>query len=139
MEHTAGHCFCGKTTWAYAGPLKWSCYCHCDDCRRNCAAPVVAWVGVPFEAFHWTGQTPKVFRSAPGVRRHFCADCGTPMAFEADHYPDDMHIYAASFQDPSRFKPEFHVYYQSKLPWLNLHDDLPKYSGTLLESPLKQG
>ena len=54
------------------------------------------------------------------------------MGFEADHYEGAMNLYAASLENPQDFKPTFHVNYQSKLPWLNLDDDLPKYDGTLL-------
>ncbi len=57
------------------------------------------------------------------------------MGFEADHYPGGMHLYATSLEDPYDFKPTFHVNYQSKLPWLQINDDLPKYEGTLLVSP----
>lgn len=57
------------------------------------------------------------------------------MGFEAEHYPDDMCIYAASMDDPTKFKPEFHVFYERKLPWLNLEDDLPKYENSLQHSP----
>ena len=56
------------------------------------------------------------------------------MGFEADHYPGGMHLYAASLEDPTDFKPTFHVNYQSKLPWLDMDDDLPKYNGTLLHT-----
>ena len=54
------------------------------------------------------------------------------MGFEADHYPGGMHLYAASLENPADFQPTFHVNYQSKLPWLSIRDDLPKYEGTLL-------
>jgi len=57
------------------------------------------------------------------------------MGFEADHYPGGMHLYAASLDDPGQFQPTFHVNYQSKLPWLEMNDGLPKYDGTLLTSP----
>ena len=57
------------------------------------------------------------------------------MGFEADHYPGGMHLYAASLEDPNDFKPTFHVNYESKLPWLQINDDLPKYEGTLLQAP----
>ena len=46
-----------------------------------------------------------------------------------------MHLYAASLEDPEDFQPTFHVNYQSKLPWLEMNDNLPKYEGTLLHSP----
>ena len=57
------------------------------------------------------------------------------MGFEADHYQGGMHLYAASLEDPEEFEPEFHVNYESKLTWLAMEDDLPKYSGTLLHAP----
>ena len=130
-----GHCLCGKTRGEYQGEVTWACYCHCDDCRRNCAAPVVAWFGVPVKNFRWSGETPKTLESSKGVRRHFCEACGSPMGFEADHYSGGMHLYAASLEDPDDFEPTFHVNYESKLPWLQINDDLPKYEGTLLQAP----
>ncbi|WP_458722334.1 GFA family protein [Shimia sp. W99] len=136
---TNGHCLCGQTLWEFDGDATWSCYCHCDDCRRNCAAPLVAWVGVPLCQFRWTGAAPKTRESSPGVYRHFCASCGSPMAFEADHYAGGMHLYAASLEDPEHFSPTFHVNYQSKLPWLEISDSLPKYEGTLLHAPKDLG
>lgn len=57
------------------------------------------------------------------------------MGFVADHYPGGMHLYAASLENPSDFEPTFHVNYQSKLPWLPMQDDLPKYDNTLLHAP----
>lgn len=57
------------------------------------------------------------------------------MGFEADHYPGGMHLYAASLENPEDFHPTFHVNWQSKLPWLHMTDDLPKYDGRLVDSP----
>jgi len=115
--------------------MTWACYCHCDDCRRQCAAPVVAWLGVPLRNFRWLGEAPQTIESSKGVHRHFCGHCGTPLGFEADHYEGGMHLYAASLEDPTDFEPTFHVNYQSRLPWLVMNDDLTKYEGTLLHAP----
>jgi hypothetical protein len=90
---------------------------------------------VPLKNFKWTGDTPKTFESSKGVHRHFCGNCGSPIGFEADHYQGGMHLYAASMENPQDFKPTFHVNYQSKLPWLQMEDDLTKYEGTLLHAP----
>lgn len=136
---TRGFCLCKRTCWEFQGEVKWACYCHCDDCRRNCAAPVVAWLGVPGKNFNWTGESPKVLESSKGVRRYFCKTCGSPLGFEADHYAGGMHLYAASMEHPGDFKPEFHVNYESKLDWLGIEDDLPKYNGTLLHAPKDLG
>ena len=131
---TAGHCLCRKTGWEFEGEISWGCYCHCDDCRRNCAAPVVAWVGVPLENFKWMGTAPHAFESSPGAQRYFCGTCGSPLGFEASHYPGMMHVYAASLADPATFKPEFHLNSESRLPWLKMEDDLPKCEGTLFQT-----
>ena len=131
----SGYCLCRKTRWTFEGEVSWVCYCHCDDCRRNCAAPVVAWLGLTRERFQWTRQKPKTYSSSPGVFRYFCANCGSPMAFEADHYPDKMHAYAAALENPENIEPTFHVFANKKLSWLKLDDDLPKYEGSLLQTP----
>jgi len=134
-KQTRGFCFCRQTSFTYSGDVSWACYCHCDDCRRNCAAPVTAWLGVPKENFKWTGEAPKTFASSKGVYRHFCENCGTPMGFEADHYAGGMHLYAPTLENPENFNPTFHVNYQSRLPWLEIKDDLVKYEGRLLDGP----
>jgi hypothetical protein len=122
-----GHCLCGAVSWEYTGAETWACFCHCDDCRRNCAAPVVAFIGVPLDVFKWTGTAPKVYASSKGVKRHFCDACGTPMAFEAERYVGEIHLYATALEKPETFTPEFHVHYTEKLEWLHMADDLPKY------------
>lgn len=130
-----GRCLCGKTRWEFHGEMTGAYFCHCDDCRRNCGAPVVGWLGVDTRNFQWIGEAPRTFESSKGVYRLFCDTCGSPMGFEADHYPNGMYLYAASLDDPEDFEPTFHVYYGSRLPWLTIHDDLPKYEGSLLASP----
>ena len=126
---TTGRCLCGSVHWEFEGEITWACYCHCDDRRRNCAAPVVAWLGVPLREFKWLGETPGTYNSSKGISRHFCKTCGSPIAFEAEHYKGGMHLYAASLDKPELFLPTFHVNHGSKLPWLQLEDDLKKYNG----------
>lgn len=124
-----GHCLCGEIRWSFDGEETWACYCHCDDCRRNCAAPVAAYIGVRLKDFKWTGGQTGKYNSSSGVIRHFCSTCGTPMGFQADHYVGEIHVYAATLDDPKDFEPKFHVYHGAKLPWLGLHDDLKKIEG----------
>ena len=130
-KHKQGHCLCGAVRFAYQGQPSWACYCHCHDCTRNCASPVTAFIGVALSGFCWLvadGRSePKSYASSAGVRRFFCDECGTPMAFQADHYPGEIHLYAATLTAPSEFTPAFHVHHDSKLDWLHLSDELPKY------------
>ncbi len=37
------------------------------------------------------------------------------MAFEAQHYKGEIHLYAASLDNPHDFEPKFHVHTEEKL------------------------
>ncbi len=125
-----GHCLCGQVGWQYSGVETWACYCHCKDCTRNCAAPVTAFIGVELKSFEWINGEPRFYSSTAGVNRYFCEHCGTPMAFQAERYSGEIHLYAATLENPEEFKPEFHVHTAKQLPWLELADDLPKFGGS---------
>ncbi len=122
-----GHCLCSAVTYQIQGPETWACHCHCASCRRQTASPVTTFLGIPMDRFEWTGQQPKTYASSPGVNRSFCGTCGTPMAFRAARYENEIHLYAATLAHPEFFEPTFHVHYNEHLPWLVLDDDLPKH------------
>ncbi|HXV24920.1 MAG TPA: GFA family protein [Alphaproteobacteria bacterium] len=136
-----GRCLCGEVRFEYEGPENWRGHCHCDSCRRNTSSPFTTFFGVPRAAFRFTGTPPRVYHSSPGVRRLFCAHCGTPMAYENDRDKEEIHLYAACLEDSKKFSPQFHVYWAEKVPWIELSDHLPKYdrtrrSDTSKESPV---
>ncbi|SNS49004.1 GFA family protein [Tropicimonas sediminicola] len=122
-----GHCLCGAIRWEITGPRLWSAYCHCESCRRNCAAPVAAFFGVRNGDWRWTGQVPATYASAPGVTRFFCATCGTPVAYASEKYRGEMHFYAAGLDDPADYRPGFHVHHAEHLSWMMISDDLPRH------------
>ncbi len=126
---TGGRCLCGAVTYEYDGERSWSAYCHCESCRRNCSAPVTAFFGVDRGRFRWTGAAPAAYQSSPGVRRLFCATCGTPMAYDAERDARNIHLYAASLDDPRAFRPTTHVFIAERLPWFAVADDLPRHEG----------
>jgi len=127
MTTRKGRCLCGAVDYEYDGPENWVGHCHCESCRRNCSAPFTTFVGVPRKAVRMTGITPAVYNSSPGVRRHFCPRCGSPVAYDADKYPDEIHFYLAALEDGSGLTPTFHVFAGEKVPWVELADRLPKY------------
>jgi hypothetical protein len=130
MTGKSGRCLCGEVTYAFTGAENWTGYCHCESCRRNTSSPVTAFLGVPLAAFRFTGKAPAVYESSPGVRRLFCARCGTPMAFEADRYPGEIHLYAASLDHPETYRPQCHVHAAERLPWFDVKDELPRHPGS---------
>ncbi len=127
MGAKTGGCLCGRVRWVYEGPENWRGHCHCTSCRRNTASAFTTFMGVPYAAFRFTGAEPETYRSSPGVRRRFCAHCGTPVAYEAERFPDEIHLYAASLDAPAAFQPQFHVHVAEAVPWVELADELPRF------------
>ena len=127
MGTTRGRCLCGEVTYEFDGTENWRAYCHCESCRRNTSSPVTAFFGVPRSAFRFTGGAPAAYASSPGVRRLFCGRCGSPMAYESDRWPDEIHLYAASLDDPEAYRPQAHVHIAERLSWFDVRDDLPRH------------
>ncbi|MBX2853424.1 MAG: GFA family protein [Rhodobacteraceae bacterium] len=112
-----GRCLCGAVTYSYEGEALWTGHCWCESCRRATSSPVTTFLGVPKSAFSWTGMQPKPYKSSPGVNRWFCPECGAPMAYDNDKWPDEIHLYAATLDDPHSFWPEERYYFGERLPW----------------------
>ncbi len=127
---TTGRCLCGAVRFEFTGSPKWTGYCHCESCRRNCAAPVTAFFGVADENWRWTGETPGAYQVTDHATRYFCGTCGTPMAYRSTRFQGEIHFYAAGLDDPSGFTPKNDFHYGEHLDWLPLTDDLPKHHTT---------
>jgi hypothetical protein len=122
-----GRCLCGAVTWISTGPILWAALCHCDDCRRAASADYVSWFGVPRAATSWRGPR-KGFKSSSRVWRSFCGECGTPMSFQTESFPEEIHLYAATLDDRSAYRPSAHIFWSERLPWVDVGDDLPKHA-----------
>ncbi|MFC2970056.1 GFA family protein [Acidimangrovimonas pyrenivorans] len=123
---TGGHCLCGAVRFEFDGAPLWQAHCHCESCRRNCSAPFTSFLGVADGSWRWTGAAPAAYASSPGVARMFCPTCGTPMAFRSERWPDEIHFYAASLDDPAAYAATRHVHWDEHLPWVHLCDGLER-------------
>ena len=129
MAKLSGRCLCGSVTWKTDCEPLWAGFCHCDSCRRASSAPVTAFFGVVRDSVEWSGELAE-HQSSPDLCRGFCPSCGTQLYVRSTRWPTETHLYAATLDDPSQFKPKAHFHYAEKLPWLNIDDDLPKYAAS---------
>lgn len=120
-----GGCLCGAVRYSIDEPIFRCVHCHCDSCRKNCGAPMTTYVGVHGGAWRWVGGPAAIYISSPGVKRFFCATCGSPVAFVSEQLANKMHFYAAALDDPEAFVPTGHFFKHNKLSWLHLADELP--------------
>lgn len=122
-----GHCLCGSIQFRVEGDALWVAHCHCESCRRNTGSAVATFVGFkPSQLEYLSGQR-KIFESSPGVRRGFCPDCGTPLSYETDRSPDEIHLYLCSLDNPERFEAQSHVFYSERVPWFEIADELARH------------
>jgi hypothetical protein len=140
MSDLFGHCFCGAVTFAVSGrPLKVT-HCHCESCRRATSSPVTTFLVVRRPDFRYTQGAPKTYASSLGVRRSFCDQCGSPLAYETDERPDQIDLYVCSLAEPATVVPQAHVHAQEQLPWLEILDDLPRYArSSRADAPIRHG
>ena len=59
--------------------------------------------------------------------RGICGNCGTPLFMKVDHQPETVDFSIATLDEPGRVRPGFHIFWASRIPWLSLDDDLPKF------------
>lgn len=121
----SGGCQCGAIRFRVTGALGSASICHCRMCQKafgNYYAPLVS---VREGSLEWTRGTRKLFRSSNHVERGFCADCGTPLTYEA---PDGMALSIAAFDEPQKIVPVVQWGAENKLPYLAQLKDLPSFT-----------
>lgn len=124
---TQGGCLCGAVRFeARAEPL-WIAHCHCHSCRRNTGSAVATFIGYQMDDVQWTAGDRAFYESSPGVKRGFCATCGTPMSYEGDRAPGEIHLYISTMDEPDKFPPRNHVFFEEKITWFDTADDTPRY------------
>ena len=106
----------------------WVAHCHCESCRRNTGAAVATFVGFRRHQVRYLGGERRIYASSPGVRRGFCARCGTPLTYEADRFGDEIHLYLCSLDDPGAFPATVHVHHAEHVAWFEINDALPRYA-----------
>ena len=123
-----GRCLCGAVKYEITAPAIGTGFCHCRMCQRAIGAPVQAWAAFPIEAVRFTHGDPKYHRSSLIAKRGFCANCGTslvlrPLKPKASKF---LVICITSLDKPEDFAPTWHAGIESQMPWLDVHDSLPR-------------
>jgi hypothetical protein len=119
MTSYTGQCLCGDISYEIAGAP-----------AMAGAAFSTLW-GVPKANIQLRGQTPTVYidgatASGSEVERHFCGRCGSPIYSIVPGQPDMLFLKTGTLDQTEDFAPQFHVWCDSKQPWVELNDDVPQ-------------
>jgi hypothetical protein len=123
-----GGCQCGAIRFRTTELLDNAHICHCRMCQKAVGNYFAALVGAPKAELSWTRGTPSRFSSSDGVERGFCAQCGTPLFYDAIHSPD-IGLMIGALDHPADVKPISQDSIESRVPWFGDITSVPE-SGT---------
>lgn len=123
-----GGCQCGAVRFRVEGALGSVSICHCRMCQKAFGAFYAPLATAPENGLEWTRGAPKRYRSSSHVLRGFCAECGTPLTYEA---PDGVALAIGAFDDPASVAPTKRWGIEAKLPYV---DDLAALSADRTET-----
>lgn len=122
-----GGCLCGKLRYQSLSSCTEKGYCHCTICRKSTSAPVVAFASFLIDDFCYTKGQPAVYESSKKGQREFCSNCGTQIAHRGTHEADTVDVNSGTLDDINKFSPDFHMYTEEQVSWLNIDDNLPRH------------
>ena len=123
-----GGCLCGNVRYEATEKALGSMLCHCRMCQKFSGAPVLGGTTFLTEAVRFTKNSPKFYPSSHIAERGFCGDCGTAIVYRGliGVWTKWIMVFTASLDEPEKFPPTYHLGIESSMPWLDIHDDLPR-------------
>ena len=119
----SGGCQCGAVRFRVEGALGDASICHCRMCQKAFGAFYAPLVSTGSAQLTWTRGALKYFQSSNVVQRGFCADCGTPLTYEA---PDGVALAIGTFDSPQAIAPKLQFGIEAKLDYVDALCKLPE-------------
>ena len=139
-ERLTGGCVCGAVRFEVEAVFDVG-YCHCIFCRKTSGAPVSAVAWIRGDLFSLIRGNPRARSQRDGIS-YSCDKCGSGNYLEIrdrDHLLSREGRYysvpVGSFDDPEKVPPRIHQFFERKLSWLVINDDLPRVAGNISPHP----
>mgnify|MGYP000135376082 CR=1 FL=1 len=130
-----GGCICSAVRYELNEAPLFVHACHCSDCQRFSGSAFVVLLGVEKAVFNLTGTTEKVTNATPsgaGYDAHFCPNCST-IIWSKYHFVEAplIAVRGGTLDEPGLAPPDYHIFTQSKQPWVILPEGMPAFDGWL--------
>jgi hypothetical protein len=121
---------CGKLRYEVRGAPRVTYYCHCGICRKQSGSSFATNMAVRREDFAIVAgeELLSSFQSSPGLRRHFCSGCGSPIYSHGDKYPHIVAVRCGTLDTDLPLRPSVHAFVASKANWDEITDGLPQHA-----------
>lgn len=135
-----GGCACGAVRYRVQGAPVFGTVCHCRFCQKRLASAFAVLASFKEEAVEMLqGELTEVEHhsdvSGRWLRMSFCPKCGTTVSHVAELRPGIRTIAAGTFDDPTWFRIDRHIWIQSKLPWVVIPEDVATYPQGVVATP----
>ena len=131
-----GGCLCGAVRFKTLAEPKRVMACHCTTCKLRTGAAYG--IGCYFEdadvEFNEGEMGTYEFHSDTSgrwIRNEFCPSCGTTVSWTLEMRPGLRAIAGGSFDDPTWYRIEAHIWARSARDDMCYPDDLPAYPEAL--------
>lgn len=121
-----GGCLCGEIRYEIKGEDLGTTYCHCRMCQRFTGAPENPGTGFLRKDFRVTKGEPKIYASSLIAERVFCPNCGSSLWMSWFDSPEWLYVQTVNLDHPENFPPASHMGIESRIPWHNIQDELPR-------------
>ena len=126
-----GQCLCGEIKYELTNAPAMTGVCHCKNCQRQAGSAFSTIAAVATTDLSFTNGQPRLYKdsdtaSGNSVDRFFCGNCGSPIYSAIVSQPDNYFIKTGTLDDTSEFKPQFHVWCDTKQNWVALEDGIPQ-------------
>jgi hypothetical protein len=100
-------------------------------CRRNHGAAYVTWLAVLQPQVSVDSGTDLLtrYQSSSHGSRSFCSRCGSSLFCVSTRHPDVVDIPLANMDGPIDRLPESHIYFDDRVAWVTVADELPRLGG----------
>jgi adenylate cyclase len=133
-----GGCLCGRIRYEAEVLLKSGYYCHCTICQRSTGQ--FGEMAIPTKAgtLKFLTDEPDYYVSSDYGKRAFCPKCGSRIAWIAHDSDLDWltNVTVGSLDIGAQAEPVMHTFVETKMPWLEIADNLPVFKEDQVEELL---
>lgn len=127
MAEIEGGCHCGSVRYRIEGAVGDLTICHCRACQRQSASAFGMSLAIRVDAFRLVSGALKSFDMLCDSGRikvcSFCPVCGSRIHHVVG---EGLSLKAGTLDDPGAFAPSGHYWAATKLPWVEIPEDLPQ-------------
>ena len=125
-----GGCSCGTIRYRLASEPMFVHCCHCLNCQRQTGSAFVINLLIEADRVELLAGEPvavDVPRDDGSAQRIFrCPSCQVAVYSQYGH-PAVSFVRAGTLDDPSRVRPDVHIFTRSKVPWVTLPESVPAF------------